>query len=75
MATGNIPPTAARIVAFPAVSGGSALLLAATDMVRFVPDGKDGGTATFTYVAWDQTTGIHGNKADAQYRAARPPSP
>ena len=51
-------------VAFPAVSGGSALLLAATDMVRFVPDGKDGGTDTFTYVAWDQTTGIHGNKAD-----------
>jgi len=51
-------------VAFPAVSGGSALLLAATDMVRFVPDGEDGGTDTFTYVAWDQTTGIHGAMAD-----------
>ncbi|MEH2501175.1 VCBS repeat-containing protein [Bradyrhizobium sp. AZCC 1678] len=52
-------------VAFPAVSGGSALLLAATDKVRFVPDGEDGGTDTFTYVAWDQTTGIHGTMADA----------
>ena len=51
-------------VAFPAVSSGSALLLAATDMVRFVPDGEDGGTDTFTYVAWDQTTGIHGTMAD-----------
>ncbi|MGY2901586.1 VCBS domain-containing protein [Bradyrhizobium sp. URHC0002] len=51
-------------VAFPEVSSGSALLLAATDMVRFVPDGEDGGTDTFTYVAWDQTTGSHGNKAD-----------
>lgn len=51
-------------VAFPAVSGGSALLLAATDMVRFVPDGEDGGTDTFTYVAWDQTTGIHGTMVD-----------
>jgi VCBS repeat-containing protein len=51
-------------VTFPAVSGGSALLLAATDMVRFVPDGKDGGTDTFTYVAWDQTTGSHGAVAN-----------
>ncbi|MCA6115414.1 VCBS domain-containing protein [Bradyrhizobium sp. WSM 1738] len=51
-------------VAFPAVSVGSALLLAATDMVRFVPDGEHGGTDTFTYVAWDQTTGIHGTMAD-----------
>ena len=33
-------------------------------MVRFVPDGEDGGTDTFTYVAWDQTTGSHGTVAD-----------
>ena len=51
-------------VPFLAVPAGSALLLAATDMVRFVPDGKDGGTDTFTYVAWDQTTGVHGTMAD-----------
>jgi VCBS repeat-containing protein len=51
-------------VSFPAVSDGSALLLAATDKVRFVPDGEDGGTDTLTYVAWDQTTGIHGTMAD-----------
>ena len=49
---------------FLAVPAGSALLLAATDMVRFVPDGEDGGTDTFTYVAWDQTTGDHGTVAD-----------
>jgi VCBS repeat-containing protein len=51
-------------LAFPAVSEGSALLLAATDMVRFVPDGEEGGADTFTYVAWDQTTGHHGAVAD-----------
>jgi VCBS repeat-containing protein len=50
--------------AFPSVSTGSALLLAANDKVRFVPDGQDGGTDTFTYVAWDQTTGVRGTTAN-----------
>ncbi|WP_334443938.1 VCBS domain-containing protein [Bradyrhizobium sp. AZCC 1610] len=50
--------------AFPAVSTTSALLLAATDVVKFVPDGTDGGAATLTYVAWDQTTGTSGTTAD-----------
>ena len=36
---------------------------------------KDGGAATFTYVAWDQTTGSMGARPTYQYRAAPPPSP
>jgi VCBS repeat-containing protein len=51
--------------AFPAVSTTSALLLATTAVVRFVPDGGDGGVATLSYVAWDQTTGASGTTADA----------
>jgi VCBS repeat-containing protein len=43
----------------------SALLLASNDLVRFVPDGNNGGTDTLAYVAWDQTVGIHGTTADA----------
>lgn len=31
------------------VSATSALLLRSTDSIRFVPDGKNGGTATITY--------------------------
>jgi VCBS repeat-containing protein len=51
--------------AVPAVSTTSALLLAPTDLVRYVPDGEDGETATISYRAWDQTTGISGTTADA----------
>lgn len=39
------------------VTGTNALLLESTDYIRFVPDGKDGGTATITYLAWDTTSG------------------
>ena len=46
------------------VSPTQALLLAPTDSIRFVPDTKDGGTATITYAAWDQTAGTVGSKAD-----------
>ncbi|MDZ7712867.1 MAG: Ig-like domain-containing protein [Rhodovibrio sp.] len=48
-----------------AVSNGSALLLAASDQVRFVPDGDNGTTATLTVRAWDQTSGTAGSKVDA----------
>jgi hypothetical protein len=47
------------------VSASQALLLAADDLVRFVPDTQTGTTATFTYVAWDQSSGSAGTKADA----------
>ncbi|MBI5618429.1 MAG: cadherin-like domain-containing protein, partial [Gammaproteobacteria bacterium] len=48
-----------------AVSGTSALLLRTTDLVRYVPDNQNGETATFTYQAWDRTTGTQGTKVDA----------
>ncbi|MGH8380055.1 DUF4347 domain-containing protein [Pseudomonas sp.] len=49
------------------VAANSALLLRATDKVRFVPDGANGTTATLTYKAWDQsglTAGQQGSKVD-----------
>ncbi|MET0333980.1 MAG: hypothetical protein ABW190_06890, partial [Rhizobacter sp.] len=49
---------------FSAASTSSALLLRATDKVRFVPDGYNGGTATLTVRAWDTTTGTAGSTAD-----------
>jgi hypothetical protein len=55
---------------FGSYSSSSALLLAANDQVRFAPDGKNGGTDTFSYMAWNQTgthgtTGNGGNGASA----------
>ena len=50
---------------FAAYSTTSALLLAATDLVRFAPDGIDGGTDSFSFVAWDQSSGTHGTTAVA----------
>jgi hypothetical protein len=48
-----------------AVSDSGALLLQATDKVRFVPDGRNADTASFTYRAWDQTSGAGGAKVSA----------
>ncbi|WP_407715694.1 Ig-like domain-containing protein [Comamonas testosteroni] len=51
-----------------AVSAASALLLRSSDRVRFVPDGINGTTASFTFLAWDQsgaTAGMQGSKANA----------
>ncbi|MGN6548111.1 MAG: beta strand repeat-containing protein, partial [Aureliella sp.] len=42
---------------FGAVSSTSALLITSTTQVRYIPDAKNGETATFSYKAWDQTTG------------------
>jgi len=42
----------------------AALLLRASDLVRFVPNGQDGTTATLTYRAWDQTSGVAGTTVD-----------
>jgi len=50
------------------VSASSALLLRATDKLRFVPDGINADSAGVTYRAWDQTgatAGQQGTKADA----------
>ncbi|BAM89150.1 hypothetical protein S58_31520 [Bradyrhizobium oligotrophicum S58] len=53
---------------FATYSAGSALLLAPTDLVRMVPDGNDGGLDSFSFVAWDQTSGQHGLTIDASTR-------
>jgi hypothetical protein len=47
------------------VSDGNALLLRAGDLIRFVPDGENADAASFSYRAWDQTSGIAGAKVDA----------
>jgi len=47
------------------VSDTSALLLRDTDRVRFVPDGENADAASFTYRAWDQTSGAAGSQVDA----------
>ena len=49
---------------FGSYSASSALLLNSDDFVRFVPNGENGGIDTFTFVAWDRTTGAHGTPAD-----------
>jgi subtilisin-like proprotein convertase family protein len=48
----------------PAVSSASALLIGDKDKVRFLPAAEQSGEASFSYRAWDQTTGIHGTTAD-----------
>ena len=42
---------------FGSVSGASSLLLTRSSRVRFIPNGNNGESATFTYRAWDQTSG------------------
>ena len=44
------------------VSNTSALLLRETDRIRFLPDAKNGTTASITFRAWDQATGAVGTK-------------
>jgi uncharacterized delta-60 repeat protein len=56
-------------IAVGTVSDASALLLRATDRIRFVPNGDNGSIASFTFVAWDQTGGtfgLQGSKVNTQ---------
>ena len=46
------------------VSSTSALLLRSTDYIRFAPAGENGGTATISFVAWDQTAYSAGRQVD-----------
>ena len=46
------------------VSQTSALLLRSIDLIRFVPDGKNGTTASMQFQGWDQTTGTRGSKVN-----------
>ena len=55
------------------VNGGdTALLLASTDKIRFVPDTDNGATATVSYYLWDglvgNSTGQHGTYVDVSSR-------
>ncbi|MEZ6035660.1 MAG: cadherin-like domain-containing protein [Planctomycetaceae bacterium] len=47
------------------VSSTSALLLRATDSLRFVPNGLNGDTGTVLFQAWDQTSGTAGTQVDS----------
>ncbi|QEG40277.1 DUF4347 domain-containing protein [Roseimaritima ulvae] len=49
---------------FDALSESNALLLRATDRLRFTPATDNGGSISIAYRAWDQTTGTAGNTAD-----------
>jgi hypothetical protein len=48
-----------------AVSVSNALQLRSSDLVRFRPDGNNATTASFTYQAWDQSSGTAGARGDA----------
>ena len=47
--------------AFGDLSTDDALLLRSTDRVRFLPNGQNGATAQFSFVAWDRSTGTAGS--------------
>ena len=51
-------------LSFGSVSANTALLLRSTDQIRFVGSGTSAGSATITYVAWDQSSGTAGTKVD-----------
>ncbi|MFN7628359.1 MAG: hypothetical protein ACK5PZ_16150, partial [Pirellula sp.] len=52
---------------FGAVSGTNALLISSTTQVRYIPNGVSGETATFTYKAWDETSGTASTNATPSY--------
>mgnify|MGYP003344872040 CR=1 FL=1 len=52
---------------FGTVSATSALLVSSSTQVRYVPDGRNGETATFNFVAWDRTTGTASTNSTANY--------
>ncbi|MFM7738254.1 MAG: beta strand repeat-containing protein, partial [Planctomycetota bacterium] len=51
---------------FGSVSGTNALLITSTSQIRYIP-GQNGETATFTYKAWDQTSGTASTNATPSY--------
>ncbi len=52
---------------FGAVTSTNALLITSTTQVRYQPNGQNGETATFTYRAWDQTSGTASTNSTAIY--------
>ncbi|HMP70456.1 MAG TPA: DUF4347 domain-containing protein, partial [Pirellulaceae bacterium] len=57
---------------FGAVSSSNALLITSTTQVRYVPDGNNGETATFTYRAWDQTEHVASTNGSPSYADPNP---
>lgn len=55
---------------FPVVSAKQALLLAPTDFVHFLPGSGATGQATFSFRAWDMSSGTAGTLADTSARGA-----
>ncbi|MFN9985535.1 MAG: beta strand repeat-containing protein, partial [Pirellula sp.] len=53
--------------AFGSVSSTNALLITSSTQVRYVPNGTSGETATFSYTAWDQTSGTASTNATPSY--------
>ncbi len=51
-----------------AVDTSNALLLRSTDLIRYTPNGENGGSGSIDYYAWDQTAGAAGTKVDASER-------
>ena len=52
---------------FGAVSATNALLITSATQVRYIPDSNNGETGTFSYKAWDQTTGTASTNGTANY--------
>ncbi|MFM7740222.1 MAG: beta strand repeat-containing protein, partial [Planctomycetota bacterium] len=52
---------------FGSVSGTNALLITSTSQIRYIPNSQNGETATFTYKAWDQTSGTASTNATPSY--------
>ncbi|MBF0273065.1 MAG: DUF4347 domain-containing protein, partial [Magnetococcales bacterium] len=50
------------------LNSANALLLKASDEIRFVPDNTDGGQPTLSFYAWDQTSGVAGTQVNANTR-------
>ena len=55
------------------VSNNSALLLRASDRLRFVPNALTGTIANCTFRAWDQTSGAAGSKVDVSSNGGSSP--
>lgn len=62
--SGNLTTTAVFTTAG-SLSDANALLLRAEDYVRFKPNAENAGGGTFTYRAWDESSGFAGDYADA----------
>ncbi len=55
---------------FGAPSNNSSLLLSASTLIRYSPDGQNAETATFSFRAWDQSTGVASSAGTPQYASS-----